>query len=69
MDKNPNFVSFILLIKLKSNRNHVYGLNQVLANTVKFLKIHCIVIRFFYKIHSYKKRKTSHSDFLIGCGP
>jgi hypothetical protein len=27
MEKNPNFVSFILLIKLKSNRDHVYGLN------------------------------------------
>jgi hypothetical protein len=27
-----------------------------------------MVIRFFYKIHSYKKRKTSYGDFSIGCG-
>jgi hypothetical protein len=69
MDKNPNFVSFILLVKLKSNRYHVYGLNWVLANIVNLKKIHYIVIRFFYKIHSYRKRKTSHGDFSIGCGP
>jgi hypothetical protein len=67
MHMNPNFVSFILLVKLKSNRYHVYGLNWVLANIVKKLKY--IVIYFFCKIHSYKKRKSFHGDFSIGCGP
>jgi hypothetical protein len=38
MAKNPKFVSFILLVKLKSNRDHVYGLNWVLANTEKKFK-------------------------------
>jgi hypothetical protein len=27
-----------------------------------------MVIRFFCKIHSYKKGKTFHGDFSIGCG-
>jgi hypothetical protein len=27
-----------------------------------------MVIRFFCKTHSYGKRETSQSDFLIGCG-
>jgi hypothetical protein len=27
-----------------------------------------VVIRFFCKIHSYRKRETSQSDFSIGCG-
>jgi hypothetical protein len=26
-----------------------------------------MVIRFFWKIHSYTKRKTFHGDFSIGC--
>jgi hypothetical protein len=69
MEKNPNFVSFILLIKLKSNRDHVYGLNWIIANIVKISKMHYIVIRFFCKIHSYKKKKTYCSDFSIRYGP
>jgi hypothetical protein len=40
----------------------------IYANIVKNLKINYIVIRFFYKIHSYRKKKTSLGDFLIGCG-
>jgi hypothetical protein len=48
MDWNSNFVSFILLVKLKCNRDHIYGLNRVLANIVKILKIHYMVIRFFF---------------------
>jgi hypothetical protein len=27
-----------------------------------------MIIRFFCKIQSYRKRKTSHGDFSIGCG-
>jgi hypothetical protein len=27
-----------------------------------------MVICFFCKTHSYRKRKTSQSDFLVGCG-
>jgi hypothetical protein len=27
-----------------------------------------MVIHFFCKIHSYRKRETSQSDFSIGCG-
>jgi hypothetical protein len=27
MDWNLNFISFILLVKLKYNRDHIYGLN------------------------------------------
>jgi hypothetical protein len=68
MNQNLDFISFILLVKLKCNRNHIYGLNWLLAITVKKFKIHYMVIRFFYKFHSYIKRKTSHGDFPIGCG-
>jgi hypothetical protein len=39
MDKSLNFVSFILLAKLKYNRDHMHGLNWVLVNIVKNLKI------------------------------
>ena len=49
-DQNLNFVSFILLIKLKCNRGHIYGLNLVLANIVKKFKIHYMVICYFTKI-------------------
>jgi hypothetical protein len=31
-------------------------------------KIHYMVIRFFCKIHSNRKRKTSKGDFSIGYG-
>jgi hypothetical protein len=75
MEQNLNFVSFILLVKAKCNRHHFYGLNWVLANIVKKFKIHYMVIRFLSyirfwscKIQSYKKKKTSHGDFSIGCG-
>jgi hypothetical protein len=68
MDQNLNFVSFILLVKLKYNRDHIYGLNWVLAITIKKIKLHYMVIHFFCKIHSYRKKKTSHGDFSIGCG-
>jgi hypothetical protein len=36
MDKNTKFLSFILLIKLKSNRDHIYGLNLILAKKIKY---------------------------------
>jgi hypothetical protein len=67
---NPdqNYVSFILLVKLKCNIDHICGLYWVLANTTNFLKIHYISSVFFRKIHFYKKRKTSHDDFLIERG-
>jgi hypothetical protein len=38
MGWNLNFVSFILLKKLKCNSDRIYGLNWVLANIVKILK-------------------------------
>jgi hypothetical protein len=27
MNKNPNFVSFVFLVKFKCNRGHIHGLN------------------------------------------
>jgi hypothetical protein len=47
-----------LLVKLKCNRDHIFGLNWVLANIVKIFKIHYRVIRLFCKIHSYIKKKN-----------
>jgi hypothetical protein len=41
MDKNPNFVTFILLVKCKLNREHVLGLNCVLTNTIDFFLNSC----------------------------
>jgi hypothetical protein len=38
MGENQNFVGFILLIKRKFNKDHIYGLNRVLANIVKKFK-------------------------------
>jgi hypothetical protein len=66
LKKNQNvfkssFVSFILLVKLKSNRDQIHGLNWVLANKVNLLIIHYTVICFFCKTHSYRKRETSQS--------
>jgi hypothetical protein len=30
--------------------------------------IYYMVIRFFCKTHSYRKKETSQSDFSVGCG-
>jgi hypothetical protein len=57
MDKNPNFVSFILLVKLKPNKDHVYGINWVLVNTVNFFNIYYILIRFFTKFILTKRKR------------
>jgi hypothetical protein len=42
------FKSFkILLIKLKCNKDHIYGVNRVLASIIIKNKIHYMAIRFF----------------------
>jgi hypothetical protein len=40
MDWNLNFISFILFVKLKCNKVHIYGLNSVLGNIINIFKIH-----------------------------
>jgi hypothetical protein len=65
---NQDVLSFILLLKLKYNRDQIHGLNCILANKINFLKIHYKVIFFFCKTHSYIKKETSQSDFSVECG-
>ena len=69
MEKYPKFVCFILLVKLKTFRNHTYDLKGVLANAIKVLKIHYIVILLFCKINFYRNITTFYGDFSIECGP
>jgi hypothetical protein len=47
MDYNPNFVRFILLVKLKCNRDQIHDLNLGLANKVNSKEIHYTIILFF----------------------
>jgi hypothetical protein len=39
-----------------------------LIKNTQIKKLHYMVIRFFCKIHSNRKRKTSKGDFSIGYG-
>jgi hypothetical protein len=54
--QNQNLVRSILLVKLKCNRDHIHGLNWVLADKVKRFKIHYIVIHFVLS----KKKRPPH---------
>jgi hypothetical protein len=67
LDQDLNFISLILLVKLKYNKDHIYGLNWELAITIKKLN-YTTCHPFFCKIHSYRKRKIYHCDFSIRCG-
>jgi hypothetical protein len=49
----------MLLVKLKYTIDRINGLNWVLVNKVKKIEIHFVVIRCYYKIHSYIKKETS----------
>jgi hypothetical protein len=51
------------LQKLVKKIEGILGVKLSFSKYSELKKIHYMVIRFFCKIHSYRKRKTSHDDF------
>ena len=58
---NLDFVSFVLMVKLRCNRGYIQGFNVVLANKVKMSKIQYTIIYFYCNL-------CSDNYFSIECG-